>query len=256
VIDVRSAVRAASVGELVWTNGDGRPDALPATPLLLDDAPAVAYSYAYRALALRIATSSEVALVVSDPRMTASGWEPGAIVGRPRLIEDDDGVFVAEKILSQELRKYPPSRALADSIMLRTENWWYVPRLMIVLERVTAVGVAARSKSDQVLAVSGADGLFVDTVKVGDADADEISVTSLSGRGSPDGPATLLGHDFSEPDLERWTPWVTRGRLAEGVLRVHEHPERTTLEPVPKLRQRYRRHRALQKACVAELKPR
>lgn len=254
--DVRSALRAASVGELAWINRDGLPDALPATPLLLDDAPAVAYSYAFRALALRIAASPGVALAVSDPRMTASGWEPVAVVGRPRLIEDDDGVFVAEKILSQELRKYPPSRALADSMMLRTENWWYVPRLIIVLERVTAIDVAARSTSDQVLAVAGPDGLFVDTVKVGTPDADEIAVTSLAGRSAPSGPAVLLGHDFSEPDLERWTPWVTRGRLAEGVLRVDEHPERTTLEPVPKLRQRYRRHRQLQKACIAELKSR
>lgn len=256
MIDVRSAVRAAAVGELAWINGDGRPDALPATPLLLDDAPAVAYSYAYRALALRIAASPAVALVVSDPRMTASGWEPGAVVGRPRLIEDDDGVFVAEKIMSQELRKCPPSRVLADSIMLRTENWWYVPRLIIVLERVTAIGVAARSKSDQVLAVSGADGLFVDTVKITEPDADEIATTSLARRRPPDGPALLLGHDFSEPDLERWTPWVTRGQLAEGVLRVEEHPERTTLEPVPKLRDRYRRHRELKRACIAELKAR
>lgn len=251
--DVRSALRAATVSELAWLGGDGRPDALPATPLLLEDAPAVAYAYAYRALALRIAASHRVALVVSDPRMTASGWEPVAVVGSPRLIEDPDGVFVAEKILQQELRKFPPSRALADSMMLRTENWWYVPRLIIALENVTAVSVAARTTADQVLAVAGEDGLFVDTVAADEAGADELRLRSLSERSSPSGPAVLLGHDFSEPDLERWTPWVTRGRLADGVLRVEEHPERTSLEPVPKLRERYRQHRELKRACISGL---
>jgi hypothetical protein len=238
---------------MAWLGGDGRPDALPATPLLLDDAPAVAYSYAYRALALRIATSPSVAIIASDPRMTASGWEPVAVVGKPRLIEDPDGVFVAEKILSQELRKFPPSRAFVDSIMLRTENWWYVPRLIIVLDRVTAIGVAARSTADQVLAVRGSDGLFVDTVSVQDSSTDERQVTSLRDQTAPPGPAVLLGHDFSEPDLERWTPWVTRGHLSDGVLRVDERPDRTSLEPVPKLRERYRRHRELKRACIAEL---
>jgi hypothetical protein len=185
--------------------------------------------------------------------MTASGWEPVAVVGKPRLIEDPDGVFVAEKILSQELRKFPPSRAFVDSIMLRTENWWYVPRLIIVLDRVTAIGVVARSTADQVLAVRGSDGLFVDTVSVQDSGADERQVTSLRDQTAPPGPAVLLGHDFSEPDLERWTPWVTRGHLSDGVLHVDERPDRTSLEPVPKLRERYRRHRELKRACIAEL---
>ncbi|MPZ63363.1 MAG: pyridoxamine 5'-phosphate oxidase family protein [Propionibacteriales bacterium] len=251
--DIRHSVGAASVAELAWLGPDGRPDGIPVTPLLLGNQPAVAFTYAYAAPARQIGSVPAIALVLSDPRMTGTGWRPGVLLGRPRLIEDRDGQLYKNELLAQELRKYPPSRTLADSLLLRRENWWYLPRLIVTIDVASIEPIAPREgDADRVLAVH-AGGLELDTVQAAGAGPDRLRLTSLAARHLPDGQAALLGHDFSVPDLERWTPWLWRGDLAGGVLSVSESPERTTLEPVPKLRQRFRRHRKLERACRAAL---
>jgi hypothetical protein len=249
--NVRQSITAATVGELTWLGPDGRPQARPVTPLLLDGAPAVALPYADAALARRVAAAPRAALVVSDDRLTGRGWWPVAVTGRPRLIEDPDGTLFTGRLLGQELRKYPPARALADSPLLRREHWWYLPRLVVVLEVAAVTPVAARPGGrGEVLAVAEPAGrLAVDTVRCDEAGPGRLRVTSLVGRAPADGPAVLLGHDFSAPDLERWTPWTTRGRLADGVLAVEERPDRTGLEPPYGLWRRLRRHRDLARAC-------
>jgi hypothetical protein len=60
----------------------------------------------------------------------------------------------------------------------------------------------------------------------------------------------LLGHDFAVPDLERWTPWTTRGwSAADGLFTVEQRPARTSLEPPLGVWQRLRRQRELERAC-------
>ncbi|WP_091080674.1 hypothetical protein [Micromonospora nigra] len=54
-----------------------------------------------------------------------------------------------------------------------------------------------------------------------------VRLASLAGHLPVSGPAVLLGHDLSAPDLERWTPWTARGRVAGGTLAVEEAPART-----------------------------
>jgi hypothetical protein len=204
-----------------------------------------------------VAAAPAVALSLTDPRMTGGGWRPLAATGRVRLIEDKDGELFKKELLTEELRKYPPSRVFADSIMLRREYWWYVPRLILALDLTPPIPVEPRADaSSQVLAVWGGDRLHIDTVRVADAGPDRLDVTSLAGRAVPDGRAALLGHDFSMRDLEQWTPWVTRGDLSGGILAVTEWPERATLERVPKLRERFRRQRDLERACRAALEAR
>ncbi|MFV2103746.1 pyridoxamine 5'-phosphate oxidase family protein [Micromonospora sp. LOL_024] len=249
--DIRRAFHAATVGELAWIDPVGRPHAHPVTPLLLGDKPAVAFPYAEAALARRVAAAPVAALVVSDDRLTGRSWHPAALAGPPRLIEDRDGTEFSERLLTQELRKYPPARALVDSPLLRREHWWYLPRLIVVLDGVSATPVGVRSGGrGEVLAVAGDDhGLRVDTVDRVDAANGTIRLTSLAGRPPATGPAVLLGHDFSAPDLERWTPWVTRGRLAEGHLTVEESPARTALAPPLGLWQRLTRQRRLARQC-------
>lgn len=249
--ETRRAIQTATVGELAWLDGAGRPDACPVTPLLLADQPAVAYPYAQAALARRLAAAPVAALVVSDDRLTARGWRPVAVTGRPRLVEDERGELFTEQLLGQELRKYPPARALIDSPLLRREHWWYLPRLIVVLEAGSAAPVGARpGGTGEVLAVAG-DGerLYVDTVERAGDGYGNTRVVSLAGRPPVTGPAVLLGHDFSAPDLERWTPWTTRGRLAGGALTVAEPPARTGLEPPLGLWRRLARHRGLERAC-------
>jgi hypothetical protein len=257
------------VAELAWLSGK-RPDACPVTPLWLGEQPAVALPYAYEHFARAVALSDAAGVVLSDQRMSGSNWQPLVLTGRPRLIEDKTGDLFAEHLLTQELRKYPPARALIDSPLLQKENWWYVPRLVIVVEAASATTVGARPNgTGQVVAISpvadhtsGAAPhrkLVIDTVRVDDQPTHEdlggVRLSSLTGRTLPDGTAALLGHDFSVPDLERWTPWVSRGQLRDGILQVEERPAHSTLEPPLRLRDRLRRHRALEKACRRALGP-
>lgn len=242
------------MAELSWVTSSGGPDALPVTPLLLGDQPALAYPYAYTRLAREIAAAPAVALTLSDPRMTGGGWRALAATGHGSLVEDPEGEVFRARLLREELRKYPPSRTLADSVILQREHWWYLPRLIVLLDLRSPMPVEPRTEEGhQVLTVWDGDLLHVDTVRVSEAGSDRLKLTSLSGRPTPDGAAALLGHDFSVPDLERWTPWVSRGTVAGDVLSVTDRPARTTLEPDLSLRQRYRRQRDLEKACRANL---
>lgn len=242
------------MAELTWVNATGVPDALPVTPLLWGDQPVVAYPYAYADLARQVASSAAVALTLSDSRMTGSGWRAITATGHARLIEDPQGEAFRDHLLREELRKHPPSRTLADSVMLQREHWWFLPRLIVVLELGPPMPVEPRDDQNcQVLSIWDGYLLHVDTVRVTDAGPDRLKLTSLAGRPPLDGPAVLLGHDFSVPDLERWTPWVTRGTVTGDMLSVTEWPERTTLQPNLTLRQRYRRQRDLEKACRANI---
>ncbi|MBQ1050631.1 pyridoxamine 5'-phosphate oxidase family protein [Micromonospora sp. C51] len=250
--DVRRAIQAATVGELAWLDREGLPQARPVTPLLLDDRPAVAFPYAEAAFARRLAAAPVAALVVSDDRLTGPGWRPVAVAGRPRLTEDREGALFAEQLLNQELRKYPPARALIDSPLLRREHWWYLPRLIVVLDVVTTTAVGARVDGvGEMLAVARDDQqLYVDSVTRPDHEGSKaVRVRSLAGRVPADGPAVLLGHDFSAPDLERWTPWTTRGELTDGVLTVTATPARTAVAPPLGLWRRLTRQRRLARAC-------
>ncbi|MCZ2814893.1 hypothetical protein [Modestobacter sp. VKM Ac-2984] len=245
-------VRAAGVAELLWRRGDQPPGALGVVPLLLGELPAVALPWAQVEAARAAAAGGEAALVLSDPRLAGPGWEPLVVTGRLTLVEDGDGSLFTEQLLDQELRKHPPSRALADSPMLRREHWWYLPRLVLLLDPVDVVPGGRRDgPADAVLAVDD-DGLHVRTVRVADWDADPLEVA-----GAPPGvrgPAVLVGQEISVPDAERWTVHVTSGSCAEGRLTGVRPAERRALEPVPGLRARVRRQRALERGCVQALR--
>jgi len=247
-----AAVRSAGVAELVWRRSEQPPGALGVVPLWLGDRAAVALPWAQVEAARAAAAGGEAALVLSDPRLTGPGWEPLVATGRLTLVEDGDGSLFTEQLLDQELRKHPPSRALADSPMLRREHWWYLPRLVLLLDAVDVVPGGRRDgPADAVLAVDD-DGLHVRTVRVTDWDADPLSLTGAP----PDvrGPAVLVGQELSVPDVERWTVHVTSGHAADGRLTEVQPAEDRALEPVPGLRARVRRQRALERGCVQALR--
>lgn len=251
--DLERAVRAAGVAELCWTGEDpgAPPGAAPVTPLLLGGEPAVAFPYAEATRARQVAAAATVALVISDDRMTGQGWRPLVVTGRPRLIPDRDGELFCDRLLDQELRKYPPARALIDSPLLRREHWWFLPRLIVAIEVSSQqpVGVRGGGRGEVLAVVPALAELAVDTVTPQERAADHVRVSSLAGGWPPAGPAVLLGHDFSVPDLERWTPWVTSGWWREGVVTVVQQPERTELEPTPGLWRRWQRQRRLERGC-------
>jgi hypothetical protein len=246
------AVHSAGVAELLWPTPAGPPAAIGVVPLLLGGKPAVALPWAHADTARDAALSGTAAFVLSDPRLTGSRWEPLVVTGRLTLVEDADGDLFTEELLDQELRKHPPSRALADSHMLRREHWWYLPRLVLVLEPADVVpGVRRDDPRQSVLGVDD-DGLHVRTVRVDEWDADPLLLHDAPVTVS--GPAVLIGQEISVPDVEQWTVHTTTGRFADGRLTdVVPAPSRT-LEPRPGLLTRIRRQRALERACVTALR--
>ncbi|MDT0276192.1 hypothetical protein [Blastococcus goldschmidtiae] len=252
VTSALAAVRAAGVAELVWRAPDGPPGAIGVVPLVLGERPAVALPWAQVEAARRVAASDAAALVLSDPRLTGSAWAPLVATGRFDLVEDATGELFTEALLDQELRKHPPARALADSAMLRREHWWYLPRLVLVLDAAEFVpGVRRDGPADAVLGVD--DGaLSVRTVRVPDWNTDPLELRD--GPGAVRGPAVLVGQELSVPDIERWTVHTTTGRYADGRLTAVRAAATRDLEPVPGLLARMRRQRGLERACVRALR--
>ena len=191
-------------------------------------------------------------LTLSDPRLTGSAWRPLVITARPTVVEDLDGALFTDRLLDQELRKHPPSRALADSAMLRREHWWYLPRLVLLLDVVhIEPGGRRDGPDDAVLAVDDG-GLVVRTVRVTDWEGDPLTLEG--GPLTAEGPAVLVGQEISVPDVERWTVHTTTGRYADGRLQDVVPAATRELEPVPGLLARVRRQRALEKACIAAIR--
>ena len=248
-----AAVRSAGLAELVWRAADGGPPhAVGVVPLVLGDQPAVALTWAHEATARAVAASAEVALVLSEPRLAGPSWEPLVLRGRTTLVEDGDGSLFTEQLLDQELRKHPPARGLADSVLLRREHWWYLPRLVLLLDAVSVDRTTAREgPADAVLAVDD-DGLHVGVARVEDWAQDPLVL-----RGGPAdrrGPAALVGQEVAVPDAERWSVHRTTGAYAEGRLTVAPPLPDRRLEPVPGLLARVRRQRTLERACVRALR--
>lgn len=134
---LRDTWRRAVTAELCWTNPDGSPAAIAVTPMLrgTDHAAstlcaALPYSRAQEIEGLREAGAAVFA--VTDSRSLPDGAVAGvAAAGAVRIIDDLEGELFTEELLEQDLLKYPPSRTLADSVLLRRENWWWLPRIVV-----------------------------------------------------------------------------------------------------------------------------
>lgn len=248
-----SAVRGAGLAELVWRAPDGGPPhAAGVVPLVLGEQPAIALTWAHETTARAVAAAGEAALVLSEPRLAGRAWEPLVLHARVTLVEDGDGSLFRTQLLEQEVRKHPPSRALVDSPLLRREHWWFLPRLVLLLDPVTVERTTAREgPADAVLAVEDG-GLHVTVVRVPDWAQEPLVLTG--GSTGRHGPAALVGQEVSAPDAERWSVHRTTGTYAEGRLSVTPPVPDRGLEPVPGLLARLRRQRTLERACVRALR--
>lgn len=252
--NVVTAWRHALTAEVCWIGPDDRPESVPATPLLLDDVPCLALPYARHSTAAALRVAPEVAFAATEARSLPKGGRGVVLCGAATVTDAIDGSFFTEKLLEQELLKYPPSRTLVDSLLLRRENWWWLPRLIVRLDRVTRTAELATRADPALEAVLVRDGLGlrVDTVTATSWEGGRLRLRSLDGddlRG--DGAPTLvLGHDHTMPDFERWETWTCRGRLWGDELVVEERTgERGTPLPPLRLLERIRAQRELEKAC-------
>ncbi len=257
-----AALRAASIGEVAWVDPrDGALRVRGVLPLADDEGPVLAVPYAAADAARSLGAAGGALLVTRDDRSTAAAYRPLTLRCRPRLVEDRTGDRFVAELLGQELRRYPPSRVLADSVILRREQWWWLPRLLVHLE-VEAVDaplprederdhllVVDTGGPDPVRRLAAASARLTTLPDPPGTDLPPLAVTAAPGPG----PAVLHGQDASFPDLERWGRWHWRGRWDGAHLAVAEAPERVGLPPVPGVVARVRRQRALRKACLAGL---
>ncbi|GAB2672318.1 pyridoxamine 5'-phosphate oxidase family protein [Thalassiella azotivora] len=246
-------VDASCLAELAWVGPDG-PRALAVTPLRLGDDVAVALPYAWADGVRAAAAAGRVVLSLTDPRMTSSGWSPAALHGSARLVEDVDGSVFTDQLLDQELRKHPPSRVLADSALLRRENWWFLPRavLVVAVDGVRPLPARHDPAVDAVLVTGTERAPEVDVVRLLAPDADALPVRRVADDTPPTGagPVGLLTHTCSVPDLERWVQRLTSGTLHDGVVVPDDGPPgRLQLPGPPGLLQRWRRQQQLERAC-------
>lgn len=252
------AISASSLAEVSWTEA-GEPQVRGVVALERDDRPVLAFTYADADVARSVASSPRVVLTLTEPRSTGRSFRPLLLLGRPRLAEDPTGDLFTTDLVVQELRRYPPSRTLADSPLLMRENWWYLPRLIVELDVDAVRPIAAREDAarDHLLVVGGEDGPAVAVVTLEDAPRGDVVGTDVRlGTASPSpapGSAVLFGHDASFPDLEQWSQWRFRGRWDGTHLHVEDAPARTGLGPTPGLVQRWRRQRDLERRCVAAI---
>ncbi len=274
-LSVVRAVRSSSVAELAWLEGDGSPQVRGVVPLVRGERPVVAFTYADEPTARRAAAAPGLVLALTEARSTGPGFAPRLLRGRPRLVEDPEGTVFGDDLLVEELRRYPPSRLLADSPMLCREHWWYLPRLLIELDvdaieplpvrrqpTSTALGdhVLVTGSQGQAPAASAGETPDVQVVSVDqDGPPDLLSVQArdeADGVGQEQavaGPAVLFGQDASFPDLEQWSQWQWHGVWQAGRLDIRQAPEQVGLEPVPSVWGRWRRQRDLERRCRAAL---
>jgi hypothetical protein len=245
-VDARSALldtwRAAPLAEVAWRRPGGPPEIAVVVPLVAEGRPVVALSYDRLGEARRMATVGHAVAAVhafapDEARMATADVS---------VTEDPTGRDFSDRLLPQELAKHPPSRSLADSLLLRSEHWWYLPRLVITLHPRTG---AHHPRRDALVAVDTARGLELTTV---DLDGPEHAPTLSPG--VPDGPAMVLRHGAEVPDLEgrwrqRWWGTIEDGRLLLDGWDQQGAPGRR-----PGVWRRWRDEIALSRACRVGLR--
>ncbi len=249
----------AAVAAFAHISAGGTPHLMPVTPLLLDGRTAFTLTYARLELAREISTSPHAALVYTDSRLAYVGWSPLTVTGKVEVLPDPDGELFCEKLLHQELRKFPPDRQLIDSPLLQRENWWYVPRLVVrFTETEEPRPVPRRETPDHgVLAYASGSALTAETVRVEDWEAERIPVRLLGAEPMRESsPAALLYHDFAVPDMDPRTTFLAIGLLENGRLFVAQRSGSRTLGKRPGLLARWRRHKDLKRRCQTGLKER
>ncbi len=253
---LRTSAEMAAVAELAYLGPDGVPRVEALTPLLLEKEPVFALPYARTDLARCLESDPRVSLTFSDSRLARVGWSPLAVEGRMEAVPDPEGDLFLQEPLYWELRKFWPSRQLIGSLVLRRDNWWYVPRLILrFTETETPRPVTRRTGPDHGVLAWKDGAVFSDMVRVDDWDSERPVVEPLSReRSLPDNvPASLLYHDFSIPDMDQRASLSLAGTLNNGRLSVAHREGARTLGKRPGIIARWRAQKDLERRCKAGL---
>ena len=242
--EVVEAWRQAQLAEIALRHGSSV-DTAVVVPLVNDGLPCVALSYDRLALARSLASADEVVLAIT----TFAGTGPACTV-RARAATSDDptgAAFLRLGLLEQELAKHPPSRRRIDSLLLRREHWWLVPRVIVGFQQLN--DGRQLTSADGIVAFA-ANRLDVAACSILDRATEQLRLHL------PDAPpqvtaapAVVLEHGADVPDLER--PWYRRWRgLLTGVdLTVEDVEERAAADRPLRLLERWRQERAIERAC-------
>lgn len=256
--EVAAAVQGAVVAEVGWREPDGTVRLVARMPFVLDTTPALALTYDELGLARRLADADEAILTISDARQALRGWRPLTVPVTASVGYDPEGERFTSELVDQELRKCPPARLRADSLLQRRENWWYLARALVTLRPLAPPSpVAPRHYADHgVLCADAGSHLVATTVDVADWDEeplrlrvrDEGMPAGARTTPRPGGPAALLRHDFTT-DLERRATLVVTGTLEGDALWPAAREGRAGLPPVPGVWRRFRDARAFERSC-------
>lgn len=262
--------RSSVVAEIAWIGPDG-PAAAAVVPLELDGRLCTAVPYHRLDEVSGLRDGTRTTWTVTDPH---GGRSPGMRVsGTVRVRDDLDGDEFVDRLLDQELRRHPPTRLRADSVMQRREHWWWLPRRLIVLDTEASSGRLPRRQQDTdgLLVTAATDGavqvgvVAVDVAHEGDSNrrsdggvtADQragqvLELEDLGGgavRGAAE-TALLFGHDYAVPDLSRWDRWQRRGQLRGANLDVEVGAGTPgAASSPPRLRDRLRDELAVGRGC-------
>ncbi len=248
----------AAVATLAYVGADGYPRLVPVVPLLLDEEPAIALTYAMSEVARDISTAPRASLAFADSRLAYVGWAPLSVAVTVEVTQDPEGELFRQELLTQEVRKFPPARQFIDSPLLQRENWWYLPRWILrVVNSETPHPITRRETPNQaLLAYEKENTLELETVEVQNWEADSIPIRSqTSGATLPaNAPAALFHHDFAVPDMDPLSTFIATGILNGDRFSVESREGSRNIGGRPSLFGRLRAQRDLEKSCRAGIK--
>ncbi len=250
----RRAWRVAPLAAIAWLAPDGTPDVVSVRPLTESGCPVLALPYAQIGLARALEASTEVVLAViapSEEATPATGLAASLITirGQAQVTADPEGErFHDTGLIEVELAKYPTSRRRLDSLLLRREHWWFLPRLLVHIDGLHHARTAPPADG---LLVTGGPALQVGPCHIEDRDPLRIRATGFVADRRP---AAVIEYGGDLPELER--PWERRWH---GTLEADRfETDRVTGEgPSDRplgLRQRLRAEKHLERACKAGLR--
>jgi hypothetical protein len=203
-VDAIAAADAAPVAVFAFLRGDGSPAAVPVTPYVDGTRVVITSSLGFIQKAELVRRDGRVALLANGVYMR----------GRAAVTADPSGDAFVARYLAQELRKFPPARALVQIPDHRRLLSSYFGRAIIIFE---PEGVEQRPGDGGATLIARTREGFpeISPVPVEDPDAAEFDV----GHAADDTRAALLIHRETE-DMS-WLRWVRlHGRVSGGVFHV------------------------------------